>query len=138
MSTAIDVAVRAASPLIDRGYVMSDGQTDEQYFGSGWVLLERGDARVRVVNDRGQWFVELGSAAAPDEWFDARLVLNEIDAKPPDEGTDEAALEALCTLLAETSPRWEVLFLGATFTTARRSLRKREIELAREQFGVDM
>lgn len=138
MSTAIDDAVRAAAPLIDRGYEAIDRQLYEQHFGSGWVLLERGDVRIRILNDRGQWFVEFGSAAAPDEWFDARLVLKEIDAKPQDDGTDERALESLCKLLTDTAPRWEVLFLRATFATARRSLRAREIELAREQFGVDV
>lgn len=68
----------------------------------------------------------------------ARLVLHEIGVIPSDEGTDEVALESLCKLITHTAPRWEVLFLRSTFASARRSLRTREIEWAREEFGVDL
>lgn len=138
MSTTVNEASRAASVLIQRGYEFVEQRWYEKHFGSGWMLLERGDVRVRIVNDRGQWFVELGSAAAPDEWFDARLVLDEIGARSGGVGTDEMALQSLCRLLTETAPRWEVLFLRATFAVARRSLRERQIQSARERFGVDL
>lgn len=135
----MDEALRAAAPLLDRGYELIDRRTYPEHFGSGWVLLTRNDVRLRITNDRGQWFVEIGSSAAPDEWFDARLVLSEIGIPPvAGTGTDEVALESLCKLLAEIAPRWEVLFLRSAFATARRLLRAREIESARERFGVDI
>lgn len=133
-TSVIEEALLAASPLIERGYEPTDRRVYEQHFGSGWVLLTRGDVRLRILNDRGQWFIEIGSLAAPEEWFDARLVLSEIGASGVQE-TDEAALESLCKVLAGTASQWEVLFLQSTFATARRSLRAREIDLAREQFG---
>lgn len=138
MSTSVSEALRAASPLIDRGYKLVDQRSYEHQFGSGWVLLIRGDVRMRIINDRGQWFVDVGSASAPDEWFDARLVLDEIGASSSAAGTDEIALESLCKVLMETAPRWEVLFLRTTFPVARRSLREREIKSARDRFGVDL
>lgn len=134
--TMIETALRAASPLIARGYEPIDQRVYEEHFGSGWVLLKRDEVRLRILNDRGQWFVEIGSEAAQEEWFDARLVLAEIGAAPC-MGTDEAALEQLCRLLVDTAPRWEVLFLTATFATARKLLRARETDTARQQFGVD-
>lgn len=134
----MDEVFRIASPLLGLGYEPIDQRTYERHFGSGWVLLTRNDVRLRILNDRGQWFVEIGSSAAPEEWFDARLVLNEIGITPVHTSTDQAALETLCKLLADTAPHWEVLFLSTTFSTARRSLRAREIKSARERFGVDM
>jgi hypothetical protein len=136
MSTVIDEAFRVASSLITHGYEPSEYLLDEQRSGSGFVLLVRGDVRLRIVSDRCEWFVELGSAAAPDEWFDARLVLREIGAEPPD-GVDGAALESLCKLLTAMAPQWELLFSRSTFAVARPSLRKRQIALAKELFGGD-
>jgi hypothetical protein len=137
MSTAVDGALRAASPLTDRGYELIDQESYEQ-FGNCWILLARGDVRIRILNDRGQWFVEVGSEAAPDEWFDARVVLDEVGVSRRERGTTEVALESVCNALVATAPRWELLFLRTTFPTARRLLREREIQLARSEFGVDL
>jgi hypothetical protein len=131
----VDEALRAASPVVDRGYKLVDHRVYEQHFGSGWVLFVRNHVRVRIVNDRGLWFIEIGSMAAPEEWFDARLVLKEIGSNP-EMGTNYQSLARLCGLLAETAPKWELLFLPTTFATARASLRSREIASATERFDV--
>jgi hypothetical protein len=137
MSNAVvDEALRAASPLLERGYQPVDQRVYEQHFGSGWLLLVRNDVRVRVVNDRGLWFVEIGSTAAPEEWFDARLVLMEIGCSQAEMRTDYQSLKDLCERLAETASKWEVLFLPTTFATARRSLRSRENASAAEHFDL--
>jgi hypothetical protein len=138
MNTIAEVAIGAASPLIVRGYEVIDRRVYEQHFGSGWVLFARDDVRLRIVNDRGQWFVEIGSSADPEEWFDARLVLAEVGSTEAISGTDDIVLKSLCELLAETAPMWEVLFLSSTFTTARKSLRSREVASARERSGADI
>lgn len=131
---AVSDALSAVSPLLALGYQLSDQRVYEQHFGSGWVLLVKKDVRIRIVNDRGLWFVEIGSKVAPEEWFDARLVVKEIGCIP-EMGTDLASLTRFCGLLTETAPKWEVLFLPATYATARRSLRAREITSATERFG---
>jgi hypothetical protein len=56
---AIGGRIRAAAALLDRDYVIS-GESVYGQLGSGWVLLSRQDVRVRIVNNREQWFVELG------------------------------------------------------------------------------
>jgi hypothetical protein len=132
----VDRALCAASPLLEHGYRLFDHRVYEQYFGSGWLLLARNDMRVRIVNDRGLWFVEIGSGGASEEWFDARLVLMEVGSSKAEAGTDYPSLKRLCEILAETAPKWEVLFLSTTFATARRSLRSREIALATERFDL--
>jgi len=123
--------VSAADSLLSLGYEMVEDRYDAQAFGSGLVSLRRGDVRVRVVNERGYWFVEIGSVVAPEEFFDARLVLAEVGvAKFADDATDKEALRALCASLAQSAARWEVLFAASAYHTARRGLRKREIESA--------
>lgn len=132
----VDVALGAASPLLKRGYQTVDHRVYEQHFGSAWVLLVRGDVRIRIVNDRGLWFIEIGSAAATEEWFDARLVLMEVGVGQGETAPDYASLEVLCELLAEMAPKWEVLFHSTTFATARRSLRSRQMASATERFDL--
>lgn len=134
-NVVVNDALRTAAPILERGYQPVDNRLYEHHFGSGWVLLVRNDVRLRIVNDRGLWFVEIGSTAAPEEWFDARLVLMEIGSNR-EMGTNNESLTRLCGLLAETAPKWEVLFLPKTFATARASLRYREIASAAERFGL--
>ena len=133
-NTVVSEALRAASPLVERGYQQADHRIYEDHFGSGWVLLLRNDIRVRIINDRGLWFVEIGSTVALEEWFDARLVLMEVGSNS-EIGTDYESLTLLCGLLAETSAKWELLFLPTTFGAARAALRSREIASATERFG---
>jgi hypothetical protein len=124
-------AFRAAEPLLGLGYAMVQNYYDEQAFGSGLVLFRRGDVRLRVLNDRGYWFVEIGSIVAPEEFFDARLVLAEIGAAEfADDATDKDALRAMCAHLAQSAARWEVLFAASGYDTARRALRARAIQSA--------
>jgi hypothetical protein len=134
--TTMDEALHAAADLVLRGYEVSEQRVYPEYFGSGWIVLARDDVRLRLTNDRGQWFAEIGSSADPEEWFDARLVLTEIGKPPASPGTDLVALESLCNLLAAVAPRWEVLFLRSTFASTRRVLRAREVESARERFDI--
>ena len=137
MSNAVvDEARGAASPLLELGYQLSEHRVDEQHVGSGWVLLVCNDVRIRIVNDRGLWFVEIGSIAAPENWFDSRLVLSEIGNDQAEASTDGISLTRLCELLATTAPKWELLFLSTTFFTARKSLRSREAASAAERFGL--
>src|SRR5258708_1507349 len=134
--TVVDEARCAAAPLLDLGYQLFDHREYEQHFGSGWILLMRNEVRARILNDRGLWFVEIGSTLAPEEWFEARLVLLEVGITQTDTRTDYESLKRLCGLLAETAPKWEILFLRTTFATARRSLRSREIASARQRFDL--
>jgi hypothetical protein len=87
------------------------------------------------LRDRGQWFVDLGSAAAPDEWFDSRLALDYAGITTNGATGDEAYLTELFKTLAENSARWEPLFAPATYDATRRALRSLEIASARERFG---
>jgi hypothetical protein len=54
--------------LLRRGYEIGEDRYDEDVFGNALVVLERNDTLVRLVRDRGQWFVEVAGATEGD-WF---------------------------------------------------------------------
>ncbi|MGH7643938.1 MAG: hypothetical protein ACRENX_13190 [Candidatus Dormibacteria bacterium] len=54
--------------LLRRGYAIGEERYDESSFGNALVILKRNDTVVRLVRDRGQWFVEVAGAAEGD-WF---------------------------------------------------------------------
>lgn len=72
MEIPADVISPAARALLDelgrRGYAIGEERYDEDSFGNGLIVLERNDTLVRLVRDRGQWFVEVAGAAGSD-WF---------------------------------------------------------------------
>jgi hypothetical protein len=51
-----------------RGYHVVSERHDDASFGDAEVTFERGATVVRVVRDRGQWFVE-ATAKGWSEWF---------------------------------------------------------------------
>ncbi len=56
------------APLRARGYHVVSERYDGASFGDAEVTFERGATLVRVVRDRGQWFVE-ATARDWSEWF---------------------------------------------------------------------
>jgi hypothetical protein len=67
-----DAISPAAHALLDellrRGFAVVEERYDEDSFGDALVVLERNGTLVRLVRDRGQWFVEVADAAGGD-WF---------------------------------------------------------------------
>lgn len=54
--------------------IMDHWESDS--FGDALVVLQSGDLRARVVQDRSQLFADLGSVAEPDTWFDSAIVMD--------------------------------------------------------------
>lgn len=131
MKTArLDSAIAALAPLIARGYCVETQFAAERHFEDVTVVVARDESRVRVMSDRGQWFVDVGPGPSAAEWFDARLVLRQIGADE-DGGTDLTAVKEVCARLAETEQRWLPLLSG----DGCKRLRERQLEIARERFG---
>lgn len=70
MGIPADVIPPEAEALADdlqrRGYSVAEERYDEASFGNTLIVLERDTTRVRLVRDRGQWFVEV---AGGHDWF---------------------------------------------------------------------
>lgn len=117
----VEKVMRSASALLNSGYSVVHQHTYEDTAGT--FTLAKSDVRVRIAGHL-DWVVEIGSDADPSEWYDSALVLCEIGVKQrPRAAHNEPTLTKLCELLAQHGPRWEALFLRATYPMARRSLR---------------
>jgi hypothetical protein len=66
--TVPDEVGAVESHLRDRGYDLVSESRDEASFGDTQMTFERGRTLVRLVRDRGQWFLE-ATAATWDDWF---------------------------------------------------------------------
>jgi hypothetical protein len=54
--------------LDDRGYDLIHERRDDAAFGDTEMIFQRGATLVRLVRDRGQWFVD-ATASAWEDWF---------------------------------------------------------------------
>lgn len=59
---------RFVATLEAEGFDLGDRRIDHDHFGNVLLLFIRHSMRVRIVSDRGQWFVEVG-AVSVDGWF---------------------------------------------------------------------
>lgn len=59
------------------GFGVVERRYDEDMFGNALMVLERAPLRIRVVNDRGDVYVDAASSTEPQNWFDVVAVLGE-------------------------------------------------------------
>lgn len=90
--------------LESRGYELAQGQHDTKSFENILLVFERGSTRVRIVRDRGQWFVG-ASAARWNDWFDPVIWRAFLDSALPQ--IDVASFEWQCKCLVEDLARIE-------------------------------
>ena len=94
----------------------------------------RDDVLVRVLKERGQWFVEIGADGR--EWFDARVVLRAIgdtDSYAPP--VDEAGVKEFLETLAKSTAKWQVCFHQSIYPTFLKQLHSLETASSKERFG---
>ncbi len=130
-----EIATRIASLFIHVGFTVT-GELIDPISDNGLVEIQKGDVAIRLVRDRGQWFIEL-RAVRSDEWFDSRLVLNLAGITerwfPP---TGQETLQELAEHVIGFLPKWEPLFRPDAYPQTKRDLNERERISARERFGV--
>lgn len=52
--------------LLGRGYSVGEKRYDNERFGDALIVVGRETTRIRLIRDRGEWFVEVAGA---DDWF---------------------------------------------------------------------
>jgi hypothetical protein len=71
----------AVEPLVLAGTVrVVDEKSDPAYFGDSLLVLEGSRIRIRLVADRGQFFADVSSVAAPPRWLPLQSVLPHVIA----------------------------------------------------------
>jgi hypothetical protein len=112
-------ATTLARWLVARGYVVQADEYWPESFGNRLVALVRGDVRIELSKDRGEWLIEVGSTATPKAglyeptlW---QLVLEKVaatEAKPAfvDEATAlRAVIPAIEVALSTGWNSWQAL-----------------------------
>jgi hypothetical protein len=84
MNVPSDVIPDELNALLDdlqrRGYLVTETRYDEASFGNAIIVLKHDATRIRLVRDRGQWFIEV---AAAHDWFDPMIWRAFLEASEP-------------------------------------------------------
>lgn len=73
------------------GYSTAQKSYDRASFGDAVIVLEHDATRIRLVRDRGQWFIEVGAA---HDWFSPVIWRAFLEASPPQEEIVPFAVQA--------------------------------------------
>jgi hypothetical protein len=133
---AIDEATRAAAPLLEKGYALSETLLADNFFGNGLAIFAKDGLHVRLVKDRMQWRIDVGSTGDPQEWYDSSLVLSMIgedDSYPIPE--DHEAVRAAVARLAAVAWKWELLFQPTVYAETKARLKAAQRALAKKYFN---
>jgi len=136
-----DFADQVASTLErspnDLGFkIITDRASDA--FGDALAVAQSGDVRIRVVRDRGQVFVDIGSAAEPDVWFDSAVVMDALGlSKSGGFGSRdvESVVTGLLGFLKSVWPELTAMFDVRHFAATKRRLSQLQEERAAKRWG---
>jgi hypothetical protein len=81
--------------LLRRGYEIGEDWYDEDVFGNALVVLGRNDTLVRLIRDRGRWFVEVAGATGGD-WFAPVVCRAFLESKMPSLEAASFDVQAAC------------------------------------------
>lgn len=94
-------------------------------FDNAMVVVESPRLRVRLVRERGQLFVDFGSAAEPAVWFDSSVVMDALALRGGDgwHSTEaKATLADVAGFIATHEARLAEMFGPATFKESKQRL----------------
>lgn len=128
------VVARYLSPL---GFTCRATERSEA-FGNAWVILEGGNLRLRLVRDRGQIFLDLGSMHDPDEnLFDSAIVVEHLNPGSRPEASNwsgEHSLKQIAQFVSILSSELQSAFSLQRYAGTTAALRAIQARLA-SRFG---
>lgn len=89
-----ELATRFIGPFESYGFRTVDEEYDPKSFGNAFITYANG-FRLRIVRDRGDLFVEIGSLDDLSDWYHLPLVLEFLGDKVTHATCDEEALMKL-------------------------------------------
>jgi hypothetical protein len=92
-------------------------------FGSGAIRYQNG-VSVRILNDRGDWFIEVSDSQRPNEWYDMALLREFLG----ESGSDVLDVPEQVAILTS---RWDAI--RSAFEPARAAESHRRLQLLREE-----
>jgi len=113
----------------DRGLSIEQ-ELASQAFGDTIIVLRGQGLRVRVLRDRGRWFVEV-SSENPNQWFDMALLKEQITGHV---GDDEPSFDEQAEFLRANWKRIVEMLTGPTASQASADLEQRRLERAKRRY----
>lgn len=107
-------------------------------FDNAFVVLQKGDVRVRVLRERSQVFVDFGSSAEPAVWFDSAVVMEYLGLSENAgwHGRDSTVvLRGLADFLRTFESELAARFSSGNFTATKRELTRVREDQAVRRFG---
>lgn len=126
----------AVELLKSHGFKVLRETVDIANFGNALLDLKRGNVRVRLVRDRGEHFVQVGSTVEPDRWFSASLALelfsvHAIESRP----LEPSAMANVARRIVGIFGQLDAAFSRAEWTETSRQLEAARLRRRKEQFG---
>jgi hypothetical protein len=118
--------------LVLRGFEKTEAVSESDSFDNRFVIMARPDLRLRYVRDRSQGGIEVAAPGAPDEWFDAAVVLEmfgKLSSKEP------TTMEQEMLQLVQSFDAIGTAFHKRNWQSTRRRLKAIEAGRARALFG---
>ncbi len=99
--------------LVAEGFVPQISEPDDTAFGNQIAFFVHDETRLRLVRDRGQWFLEI-AVPLTDEWFAPVVWMAFVDHELP--GPQRPSPEAEAEFVADRWPEFGVGDPAATLT----------------------
>jgi hypothetical protein len=100
-------------------------------FGDTIISLRKQHFRVRLLRDRGDWFVEASSDQKPDEWYDMALLQEEVTSQVEKDVLD---FDEQAAILRAKWQEIEDMLTGSDSNVVHASLERRRQERAKRRF----
>ena len=112
-------------PLVSSLHLRIVDHSESDSLDNATVTLQAGNVRVRILRERSQVFLDLGSASAPHTWFDSAVVMDHLglsdDAGFHDRGSNDL-FEGIGSFLRSFWGELTVRFDPANFTATNSAL----------------
>jgi len=131
-----DSASEAVDLLKGHGFKVLGEIVDPANFGNAYVDLKRKNVRVRIVRDRDEHFVQIGSSAEPEKWVSASLVLQLLNVREiePRQLQASAALN-LVRMIVGVVDQLESVFSKSEWPRTSEKLKELQLRRRKERLG---
>jgi hypothetical protein len=109
--------------LAERGFAIVSHE-ESQSFDNAVITLASPQLRLRIIRERRQFFLDIGSVAEPETWFDSAVVFDYLglSAKGGFHGREEASLRKMCEFVVVMWEELVRLFAPTSFTNTKKDL----------------
>lgn len=131
-----DSAREAVDLLKGHGFKVLREIVDPVNFGDAYVDLKRKNVQIRIVRDRGEHFVQVGSTAEPEKWVSASLVLQLLNVREiAPYQLDASSATNLVRMIVGVVDQLESAFSKSEWPSTSTKLKELQLRRRKERLG---